>query len=55
VVLGFKLGRQVGRLWKRREEGWWKLWRWRVRLVDIRKGQDRDAERAPLLILNGGG
>ncbi|KAE9381329.1 hypothetical protein N431DRAFT_3780 [Stipitochalara longipes BDJ] len=58
VVLGFRVVRWVGAKWKMREEGWWKFWRgykagwwkgWRVRLVDVR----RDEERAPLLVSNG--
>jgi hypothetical protein len=53
VVLGFRAGRWVAGKWKTRGRGWWRFWRWgvwkwRSRLVDVRR--ERDEERTPMLV-----
>lgn len=50
TAIGFGIRRFV--LWNRREEnkGWWKVWRWRIGLRDIkRRSWANGGETAPLL------
>jgi len=61
AVGAFRFGEWLGRKWKARGEGWWKVWRWRVwgagwfrgwrmGLSDARRGE---AEREALLVPEG--
>lgn len=56
-VGAFFFGRWVGRVWRERREGWWRVWKWRVRLVDVgsvrartrRRDEEVEEEQRPLL------